>query len=297
MEPQAAAPTPPPVDIPSAPLPSAPTQPASTATGADAPPHVVPEDTAGAPQPEPAATPVAPPVEPLWSDEQWAEWDGSRDSLDSRYHAAFDRISAAGQSTIETLEQRLERAHESLRALAWGEDDPNSGADLAEANTARDAAIARAEAAEAALNEYKAEQERKLGEQEDAEVQKFRNDHAWVFADDTPQPVRAAIARLIDNGVLPTSAGDIFKGVEPKRAEILAASILRGDSVDTARELADLRLAPPKYAALPEPLPGAEFVAGSDPASPTNRRTRTVADANSHREARVIMAEQMLRHS
>lgn len=177
--------------------------------------------------------------------------------------------------------------------LAWDEADPHAGKELAEAQSALTAAERRAVEAERALEEYRAEQESTAAEREEAEVTKFKTDHAWLYEEGASGDVKAAVSDLIQRGMLPTRAGDVFKGVDPKEQAVMAESIRRGDSVDTARELARLKTAAPTKPALPKPPPGEEFISGTEPAGRTERRKRAPNEASSARETRYMMAEHM----
>lgn len=286
-----------PASVPAAPLPGtpAPEVAAAPATPATAEPTVDAAVDPAAPQVAPAGdAPAADAPKPLWSDEQWTAWDGTKDTLDERYHTVYDRLSTQHADIVANFEQRLADAQDSIRALTFGDEDPHAGKALQAAEAATQAAIARAEAAEQALQEFKATAEAEVTAQQDAEIAKFRADHSWVFESTVSAEIKQAVSKLIDSGTLPTRAGDVFKGIDAAKQQIMAESILRGDSVQTARELADLRTAKPLKEALPKPPAGSEFISGTDPATPPNRRTRTIAEVGTAQETRDSMAERMI---
>jgi len=284
-------------DIPAAPAPEAP------ATEAPAPEEAPVEVADAEVQPEEAVaedTTVAPPEEgeapapSLWSDEQWTGWDGGRDTLAEQYHPVFDRMTETQERAVSTMEQRLAEANESIRALALGDEDPHAGKELEQAQADLAQATERAAAAEKALADIQAAHEARAADEDAAEEARFRQEHAWAFDPNTSSEVRSAVLKLMDS-MPPTRAGDVFKGMDPKKQVAVAEGILKGAPVDIAIELADLRMAPPKKEALPEPLPGAEFVNGTEPASTTTRRKRNQNDHPSAKAARYLMAEQMFK--
>lgn len=262
----------------------------------DATPTEAPPAEAAAPD-----APVEPAEEPLWTDEQWTGWDGTKDNLDGRYHQVYDRLTETHQSASDDYERRLKDSAATVEALLMGETDPQLDilrGQIAEFPAQLQAEKDRADAAEAALA---AEQnDRSTSEQAKAnvEITKFRDVHAWALAEGTPEKVQQAISALIDNSrgdkqVMPVAAGNLFKGKDAKYSEALADSILRGDSVATAQELAALRTAAPVKAKLPEQLPGEEMVNGTTTTKNTARRAKSSYEANSMRETRSQMAESM----
>jgi hypothetical protein len=275
-------------EVPAAPLPDAPGG-AEPAPASEAPAEV--EETA-APESVEESAPAAEEPAPLWGDEQWTGWDGSKDTLDERYHAIYDRMSDTHSKAVSALEGRLADANESIRALAYDGIDPHADRDLKEAQSALEEAKQRAEAAEQALQEYKSAQEQQEADADAKEEAAFRDRHAWLFEDSADPVVRKAVIQLMDQ-MLPTQAGDVFKGVDAKKSTIMAEYILKGTPVDVAKELAAMRTAPPKKEALPEKLPGREFVNGAGPANATSRRKRGMDDHPSPKLARELMAEQM----
>ena len=85
----------------------------------DATPTEAPPAEAAAPD-----APVEPAEEPLWTDEQWTGWDGTKDNLDGRYHQVYDRLTETHQSASDDYERRLKDSAATVEALLMGETDP-----------------------------------------------------------------------------------------------------------------------------------------------------------------------------
>jgi hypothetical protein len=243
-----------------------------------------------------AAEPVEAAPAPLWSEAEWSDWNGSRDTLDDRYHTIYDRMTEQHGQERDRLESMVKMRDESIRALMLGEDDPQIGhmqGQLAERDEMLAQANQRVEEARKALEDLRSEYQQEIQTKASAEVDRFEKRHSWIFENGVPQEVKDSVSHLIEIGVTPTAAGDYLRDKPKGYQEHFAKLVLGGTHPELAAQTAEALLNKARPEPLPEPLPGGEFVNGSGAAPNPERAPKKKFNNGSVRETRNAIAESM----